>query len=60
MDPETARKNVRPGKRRLSSTANPSGSTTRKGTEATVKIAVARIPCQNGSDVVDPGVNRST
>src|SRR5256885_7547821 len=35
---KTARKNVRPGNDRLSSSAMPSGSTTSSGTEATVKI----------------------
>ena len=29
------------------------------GTLMSVKIAVARIEFQNGSEVVDPGVNRS-
>lgn len=55
----TARKNVRPGNRRLSTTASPSGNVTRNGTDASVKIPVARIPCQNGSAVVDWVSNRS-
>ena len=46
---KTARKNVRPGNARLSSSATPSGTTSRKGTESTVKIPVARIDFQNGS-----------
>ena len=33
--------------------------TTRNGTLATVKIAVARIPCQNGSNCTDDGSNRA-
>src|SRR5690349_5214942 len=41
----TARKNVRPGNRRLSMSAIPNGRATRSGTEATVKIAVARTLC---------------
>src|SRR3954447_5910411 len=38
----TARKNVRPGNERFSSSAIASGSTTSSGTDSTVKIAVAR------------------
>src|SRR5215208_6077173 len=54
---KTARKNVRPGNFRLSSTARTSGTATRNGTLATVKIAVARIECQNGRNCTDEGSN---
>src|SRR5215213_6394741 len=54
---KTARKNVRPGNWRFSRTASPSGMVIRKGTLATVKIAVARIECQNGSNCTDSGSN---
>ena len=37
----------------------PNGTSTRNGTLATVKIAVARMPFQNGSKVIDVGSNRS-
>src|SRR5215213_7484775 len=53
---KTARKNVRPGNFRLSSTARTSGMATRNGTLATVKIAVARIECQNGTNCADEGL----
>src|SRR3954471_5856480 len=42
----TARKNERPAKLRLSSSASDSGSATSRGTENTVKIAVAFIAFQ--------------
>ena len=54
-----ARNNDRPGKVRLSSRAIPSGTSTRNGTLATTKMAVARIPFQNGSNVIESGSNRS-
>jgi hypothetical protein len=53
----TARKNVRPGNWRFSSTASPSGMEIRKGTLATVKIAVARMLFQNGRYCTDVGSN---
>ncbi len=37
----------------------PSGISTRNGTLATVKMAVARMPFQNGSKVMESGSNRS-
>ena len=54
-----ARKNVRPGNLRFSRTASPSGMSTRNGTLATVKMAVARMPCQKGSNCTDDGSARS-
>ena len=36
-----------------------SGTTSSRGTLKTVKIAVARIACQNAVNVIEPGVNRS-
>ncbi len=54
-----ARKNVRAGNRRFSSSATPSGTTTRNGTLATVKIAVFCIPIQKFSEITDSGSNRS-
>ena len=57
---KTARIALRPRNFLLSATASARGSAMSRGTLSTVKMAVARIDDQNGSDVVDPGVKRST
>src|SRR4051812_33599354 len=49
----TARKNVRPAKLRLSSSARSSGRPTSSGTEKTVKIAVAFIDFQKSLYTVE-------
>ena len=55
-----ARTALRPQNFLFSATARASGTTMSSGTLSTVKMAVARIDDQNGSEVVDPGVSRST
>jgi hypothetical protein len=55
----TARNRFRPGNFLFMARAISSGITSSSGTLMTVKIAVARIACQNDSNVIDPGVNRS-
>src|SRR5690349_19085032 len=55
----TARKNVRPGNDRFSSSAIPSGISTSSGTDATVKIAVARTLFHHSSNTSESEVNSS-